>query len=190
MEAKAEFALHLRPADVRDSLRFQDATVDIPLDEVDSSLSQLCDWGNLEAHRDSSEVATVEEFYRPRYLYQLSSEGEAAERGLALFYETLVQPGELQSRALEDIQTHLGELEALAATAPLDAGKVFQVLDLLRVRFESLTSRAQTFMRSLQRQIDLQGIELEAFIAYKEKLIDYLERFVEGLVVATSETFL
>jgi len=187
MEAKAEFSLHLRPQDVRDSLRSQDTLGDTPLDEVESSVAKLCEWGNLEAHRDSSEVATVEEFYRPRYLYQLTSAGEAAERAIAIFYETLVQPGELQSRALEDIQTHLGELEALAASATLDAGKVFQVLDLLRVRFESLTSRAQTFMRSLQRQMDLQGIEIEAFIAYKEKLIEYLERFVEGLVVATSE---
>lgn len=40
MEAKAAFALHLRPAD----------------------------------------VATVEEFYRPRFVYQLTAEGEAAER--------------------------------------------------------------------------------------------------------------
>src|ERR1043166_2556729 len=186
-EARSAFALHLRSADVRDILVKQTETHNISIDEIESALVSLCEWSNLEAHRDTSDVATVEEFYRPRYLYQLTNQGEAAERAIAVFYEGLVRPGELQSQALEDIQRYLGELEVLASEQPLDEGKAFQTLDLLRSRFESLTSRAQTFMRTLQRQMDLQGIELDAFIAYKEKLIEYLERFIEGLVVATSE---
>ncbi len=186
-EARGAFVLHLRSADLKEILTKQDDTRHISIDEIESALLSLRDWGNLEAHRDTSDVATVEEFYRPRYLYQLTNEGEAAERAIVTFYEALIRPGELQSQALEDIQRHLTELEVLAGEPLLDEGKTFQVLDLLRNRFESLTSRAQTFMRTLQRQMDLQGIELDAFIAYKEKLIDYLERFIEGLVVATSE---
>lgn len=41
-------------------------------------------------------------------------------------------------------------------------------------------------MRGLQRTVDLHGISVEAFLAYKEKLIDYLERFIGELVVATN----
>lgn len=184
--ARSSFTLHLRPSEMQSVLTEEDAK-HYPIDEIEAALAQLCEWGNIEAHRDTSDVETVEAFYRPRYLYQLTNAGEAAERAISAFHGALIQPGELQSRALEDIQRHLGELEILADQTPPDQGKVSQVLDLLSLRFESLTSRAQTFMRSLQRQIDLQGVELEVFIAYKEKLIDYLERFIEGLVVATAE---
>jgi uncharacterized protein (TIGR02677 family) len=38
-------------------------------------------------------------------------------------------------------------------------------------------------MTSLQRTIDLQEVEEEAFLAYKDRLIAYLERFVSDLVV-------
>jgi Protein of unknown function (DUF2397) len=41
-------------------------------------------------------------------------------------------------------------------------------------------------MRGLQRTVDLHGISVEAFLAYKEKLVDYLERFIGELVVASN----
>ena len=37
-------------------------------------------------------------------------------------------------------------------------------------------------MGSLQRTIDLYDIEIDAFRAYKDRLIDYLERFIKDLI--------
>ena len=187
MEAKASFALHLRPADVRAALQRN-----TPLDEsdaggLDAALTQLCEWRNLEAHRDTADVTTVEEFYRPRFLYQLTAEGEAAERALAIFFEALEQPGELQATALADIRQYLNELAKLAESDVSDESVAHRVLNLLTARFEQLTSRAQTFLRSLQRTIDLHGITVDAFLSYKQALIDYLERFIGELVIATHE---
>jgi uncharacterized protein (TIGR02677 family) len=62
-----------------------------------------------------------------------------------------------------------------------------RVLHLLTSRFEQLTARAQTFLRSLHRTIDLHGVTVEDFLAYKQTLIDYLERFIGELVMATPE---
>ncbi len=187
MEAKATFALHLRPADVRAGLGNAPALDPADAGGVESTLAQLCEWGNLEAHRDTADVATVEEFYRPRFVYQLTAEGEAAERALALFYETLAQPGELQTAALDDIRQYLLELCRLAQADPLDESMAHRVLHSLTGRFEQLTARAQTFLRSLQRTIDLHGITVQAFLEYKQILIDYLERFIGELVIATHE---
>jgi uncharacterized protein (TIGR02677 family) len=189
MEAKAAFALHLRPADIRAAIAIDPHPI---LDQGDAGgleviLGQLCEWGNIEAHRDTADVATVEEFYRPRFLYQLTAEGEAAERALALFYETLAQPGELQTAALEDIREYLAELAKLAQSDPLDETVAHRVLHSLSGRFEQLTARAQTFLRSLHRTIDLHGITVQAFLDYKQALIDYLERFIGELVIATHE---
>jgi uncharacterized protein (TIGR02677 family) len=42
-------------------------------------------------------------------------------------------------------------------------------------------------MSSLQRTIDLQGVEVARFLAYKETLIGYLERFIGELVIAAAD---
>ena len=187
MEAKERFSLHLRPPDLVECL----ATFGLPEPPddaaVDAALQQLREWGNLERHPDTADVATVEEFYRPRYLYQLTAKGEAAERAIAHYREAIAQQGELQAAALGDIRRFLEELLAMAEVSEPDDGKVKQTLDTLRTRFEELTSRASAFMRSLQRSIDLHGIALDAFVAYKETLIGYLERFIGELVIATAD---
>lgn len=197
VRAKTRFALHLRPAEVLRALRAAggedtpegrelEAAADLHPDGVEAALLQLCAWSNLERHVDTTEVATVADFYRPRYLYQLTPAGEAAQRAVAEFRRQLERPGELQTAALQDIQQHLLELLELARSPEPDAGKTDRNLTHLTTRFEELTDRAQTFLTSLQRTIDLQGVELESFLEYKELLIDYLERFIGELVTATA----
>jgi uncharacterized protein (TIGR02677 family) len=104
-----------------------------------------------------------------------------------VYEETLRQRGELQSAALGDIRILLGELAELAETPEVDESKAHRALIALRDRFDGLTSRAQAFMASLQRTIDLQGIDVPKFLAYKETLISYLERFIGELVIATAD---
>lgn len=184
MVARDSFRLHLRPVDVLDALPRDDG---LTVSEIDAALVQLCEWGNLVRHPDTTEVATVEEFYRPRFLFQLTVRGEAAEHALAFFERELRKPGELQTAALRDIRAHLSELATLAEEPSLDPGKVGNAFVVLRERFHSLTDRAQAFLGSLQRGIDLHGFELEQFLRYKERLIEYLDRFIQELVVASSE---
>src|SRR5690606_42008505 len=140
---------------------------------------------------DTAEVATVEEFYRARFLYRLTAPGEATERALAVFEEGIRRLGELQTAALGDIRDLLHELRDHAARdeagAP-DAGKVHRTLRELWSRFDELTERAQVFIGSIQRTVDLHGIDLDALLSYKDALINYLERFLSELVVAQAHT--
>lgn len=181
VEAKERFGLYLRPREVHAELG------DLGFPEVEHALQQLSEWGNLEMHHDTSAVSTIEEFNRPRWLYQMSVEGEAAERAIAVYHDALRRPGELQTVALSDIRSLLGELLALASGPDLDAAKIHLGLRALRDRFEELTSRAQAFISSLQRAIDLRDAKLDSFIAYKRSLIDYLHRFIGQLVVAAAD---
>lgn len=179
---KARFILHLRPTDVAAATSRR-----VELPELEAALRQLADWGNLSADPDTGEVATVEEFYRARFLYRLTEPGEATERALALFEEGLRQSGELQTAALGDIRDLLHELREHIGgdgSAPPDAGKVHLTLRSLWGRFDELTNRAQVFIGSLQRTVDLHGADLEALLAYKDALIGYLERFIGELVIA------
>lgn len=184
MLAKGRFALHLRPQEIVNALAETGST---DATEIETALGQLCDWGNIQSHPDTADVSTVEEFYRPRYLFQLTKEGEAAERAIALYEEAVRKPGQLQAAALGDIRDLLHEILELARSAAPDDANVHLTFKSLRVRFEELTTQAQVFLGSLQRTIDLQGIDVEAFLAYKQNLIDYLERFIGELVIATVE---
>jgi hypothetical protein len=49
---------------------------------VQQARGQLVDWGNLQSQPDTARVATIEDFYRKRLLYRMTSGGEAVEAGL------------------------------------------------------------------------------------------------------------
>lgn len=180
--AKRRFTVHLRPGDVVDALGGRSGP-----DTVARALTALEGWGNLRSDPDTSRVTTVEDFHRARFLYQLTREGEAAEEALTVYDEALGRRGALQAVALTDIATQLRVLLALSAADEPDPAKVHLSLRALVDRFVDLAANAQAFMGSLQRSIDLQEVDAEAFRAYKDQLIDYLQRFIADLVATGAE---
>jgi len=178
--AKRQFRLHMRPDEVLAEAPWTDG---VPkLEEVQTALTQLADWGNLEAQPDTARVASISDFYRARFLYRLSHGGEAVETALTAFAKALGRRAELQTVALEDIASRLKTLLALADAPTPDAAKLHETLrDLVRV-FESLADNAQAFMAGMARSIELQQADAAAVLAYKQRLIDYLERFIGDLV--------
>lgn len=185
-EAKRHFQVHLRPEDVRDALSGRDA--DTPTAEaLNAALEQLVVWGNLAAEPDVSRVTSVEDFYRARYLYQLTREGEAVEAALATYEQTLARQATLQSVALEDIRTRLTALEALLEESEPDAARGHLLLrDLVGV-FDGLAENARAFMAGLNRSLAVRRADRDAFLAYKERLIDYLQRFIGDLTTASAD---
>ena len=184
--AKRRFLVHLRPEDLASSLG-EAGGASVDLAAVEAALKQLELWRNLRADPDTSRVTTVDDFYRPRYLYQLTAEGEAAELALAAYDEALDNRGELQSVALEDIRVRLRSLRQHAEARDRDSAVVHSLLRELSTLLDGLAANASAFMSSLQRTIDLQDADEDAFIAYKDRLIGYLERFVGDLVVKSAE---
>lgn len=182
--SKQRFVVHLRPEDVAQALR-DGGAVPVTQEAVQEALTRLTDWGNLRATPDTSRVTTVEDFYRTRYLYQLSREGEAAERALEVYEQEIARRGELQAVALEDIRLRLRALAGLPA-AP-DPAVVHSLLLELSGRLDSLAANATAFMSGLQRTIDLQDVDEDAFLGYKDRLLSYLERFVSELVIKSSD---
>ncbi|MCY7341185.1 MAG: TIGR02677 family protein [Pseudonocardia sp.] len=180
--AKRRFTVHLRPEDVRDTLG-----PSADLDAIAAALVALEGWGNVRSDPDTSRVTTVEDFHRARYLYQLTREGEAAEEALAVYDDALGRRGALQAVALADIATQLRALHELAISPRADPAKIHLSLRALVDRFTDLAANAQAFMGSLQRSIDLHDADAEAFRAYKDRLIDYLQRFITDLVATGSE---
>jgi len=176
VRAKDRFVVHLRPEDVQ-----ADLTEPLELPVVSEALGRLSDWGNLRPDPDTGRVTTPEDFNRPRFIYQLSAAGEAAEQAIAVYEEAIGRRGVLQSVALTDIVSQLRALLALASADPVDAARVHLLLLSISERFAGLADNAQAFMASLRRTIDFADSDVDAFVAYKERLIDYLERFIADL---------
>lgn len=187
MAEKERFTVHVRPEQVWAALQ-ADGGEPVEQGAVAEALDRLTQpgWGNLLAFPDSSRVTALEDFYRRRMLYQLSREGEAAERALAQYDTALGTRGALQSVALEDIVVLLSNLRETvvshATGQAVDAAVVHQTLRSLRERFAELAENAVAFMGSIQRTIDLHDVDVQAFLAYKEQLIEYLERFIHDLL--------
>jgi uncharacterized protein (TIGR02677 family) len=186
-ESNARFIFHLRPRQVRDQLvaaGYQDV---VDQAEIDSALSQLSDWGNLEALPDTSDVTTVEDFYKQRYFFRLTRHGEAAQGALEFFENRSDRKGELRRCDLAEIRGLVRNLNQLLSGSELDSREVYRNLLLLRARFENLVDAGQEFMGSLQRQIDLQVVDDAESIAAKQRLIDYLQKFIGELVIASDD---
>lgn len=178
--AKRQFRLHLRPDEVVSAADWPGQRPSI--EEVQLALAQLAEWGNLESQPDTARVASISDFYRARFLYRLSIGGEAVESALSTFTHALRRRAELQTVALEDIFNRLEVLLALSSETLAEAAKVHEVLrDLVRV-FEGLTENAQAFMAGIARSIELRQADADAVLAYKTRLINYLERFIGDLV--------
>ncbi|MBT2597842.1 TIGR02677 family protein [Arthrobacter sp. ISL-72] len=179
MSEKERFTVHVRPDQVSMGLS-ADGGEPVEEGSVTEALERLSQpgWANLLAFPDSSRVTALEDFYRRRMLFQMSREGEAAERALAQYDVALGTRGALQSVALEDIVVLLTSLaDAVAAHSagePADPAVTHQTLRSLRERFAELAENAVAFMGSIQRTIDLHDADVDAFVAYKEQLIDYL----------------
>jgi len=181
--AKEHFEISLRPAEV--SRWLAAGTKELSAEELVNTLVQLREWGNLDASQDISEVQTLEEFNRARFLYQFTAAGEATEQALSAFDQYCLRPGELQTTALREILQTLEELCRLLSAETLDAGKAVRALRELTERFHQLVTRAQSFMRSVRQSIDAPSAEVDLFLRHKEALLNYLERFIGELVLAT-----
>jgi uncharacterized protein (TIGR02677 family) len=173
--AKERFIVHLRPEDVAAELR---TAAD---EQLTQALDKLVEWGNLRADVDTSRVTTVEDFHRKRSLYQLTGPGQAAEQAIAFYEEAIGRRGQLQSVALADIVGLLRSLRVLAADPEPDPAKVHLLLLSVAERFSSLADNAQAFMSALRRAIDFSDGDVDGFLAYKERLIDYINRFIADL---------
>jgi uncharacterized protein (TIGR02677 family) len=181
-QAKRRFTVHLRPEDIQAAI---DGGPDVPT--IVEALDRLVGWGNLRADPDTSRVTTVEDFHRARFLYQLTERGTAAEEAIDAYDDALGRRGALQAVALADIATQLRALLELAKQRDPDPAKVHLLLRALVDRFTDLANNARAFMGSLQRTIDLHDADADAFRAYKDRLIAYLERFIKDLVSTGSE---
>jgi uncharacterized protein (TIGR02677 family) len=84
--------------------------------------------------------------------------------------------------ALADIAEQLSALLIHAESPePPDQSAVGLLLFALTERFTGLADNAEAFMSSLRRAIDFTDGDEDAFLAYKDRLIEYIDKFIADL---------
>ena len=181
-EARTGFLLHLRPTEVLERLAVHQVRVDGGISAVEAALTQLCHWRVLEACNDNADVATLADFHRRKLQYQLTASGEAVYESTQQFLGHLNRRITLDAAALSRIYDSLVNLHSLAENDTIDAEQIFSVLRQVVTDVEDLTTRAQSFFRWLHEQTESRRSDLETFLEFKERLIEYLREFVGELL--------
>ncbi len=186
--ARRDFRLNLRSSEIAEAI---EGRANEP--EINAALQQLCTWGNLDSFSDQSQAATLEEFYKRHLYFQMSGEGVAAMRAIDLFHELIETPASLQATALSAVRDRLAELISLAKAQEtdqaetFDAAKASALLDGLFSELENLTAQAQEFFRNLQATVELREITVGAFMNFKERLVHYVERFLNQVIAVSGQ---
>lgn len=180
-EAKARYRIQLRPAAVSEELERMGYREPLSPEDLDRALEQLVGWGNLRRSHDTARVTTLEDFRRRQYRYQLTPAGEAAERAVGAVLDALATSGSLQSVMLSAILANLEELLRAAKDPSPDAVRLARALFDANQQFEALAENASTFLGRLHEAIDAGEAGTEAFILYKQAVLEYLEKFIGEL---------
>ncbi len=186
LESKERYRIQLRTDEVAAELAR--ATGESPDRAVlDRALDQLHAWGNLRRSHDTGRVATLEDFRRRHFVYQLTPAGEAAERAVGRVIEALESSGSLQRVMLGAILRSLKALAEEARAAEPRPALLYEHLFIVAEQFRSLTENAGTFLARLHEAIDAGEVDTTAFLIYKQAVLEYLEQFVGELAERTPE---
>ena len=171
VEAKENFAFQLRLAEIVEAIRSEAL---IEEHEIESAIARLCEWGNLLARPDVSDVRIVEEFYRPRHVYRMTAEGEAAVRACDSFNASS-SCVELQTGGLADIRELLMELRHVTTTPQVDSGRIRRKLRTLDVLFEDFSHTARSFIERLEEPSRLDPADSAQLTEFCRQWIGELE---------------
>lgn len=180
-DGKARFKIHYRPDQVAAELERRGQRSELPEGGLERALDQLRRWGNLRRIHDTGRVATLEDFRRRHFLYQVTPAGEAAERAVGTVIEVLRESGSLQTVMLGAIAKNLALVERELRREAARPEVLYEALFNVSQQFRALTENASLFLGRLHEAIDASDVRRKAFLLYKEAVIAYLDDFMREL---------
>lgn len=151
---------------------------------VASLLDQLYEWGNVDRIHNTQRKGNYHEYLKQDYLYQMTPAGTIVHRELTRIDRELGVTGALQASMLPEVLDALDMLaEALhMPESPDQDQRAFIAFSRVVNGFTQLSENAKLFVQGLNRSLVLDSEEkVEAFLAYKRIVVDYLQTFSLGI---------
>lgn len=164
--------------DVYEELKKDSYFANYTLEQCQQDLATLTEWGNLLTIQDSKNVKTLEEFKNRRYQYQLSEYAVEIERMVIHLENLFVEGASLEPTLLERIKEELMELSKMQG-ASID--RTYGWWQNLENDFMCLNQNYQDYMRTLNSARAEELMRTQAFLVFKDHLIEYLRTFVKAL---------
>lgn len=153
---------------------FQDYTPE----QCRQDLDILVGWGNLSAVQDSSKVTTYQQFVNKQFRYQMTAYAIEIERMTLRLENILIEGGSLEPTLLERIVSEVKQFKAMTQVDDQQAGAWWS---LLSADFQRLNQNYQDYIREWYSIKAEELMKSRSFLAYKEKLIEYLRHFIKEL---------
>jgi uncharacterized protein (TIGR02677 family) len=168
----------LRPEDVLASVEATGLFPDYTLELCQQDLDQLVAWKDLIPRHDGGRSASVEEYLRKKFKYQLTPYAIEIERLVDRLQDIRGYGGSLEPSVLDNI---LAVLQQLENTFQFPPGKALELWDKLYDQFQKLVNNSASYLAALSSARAEELMQTEAFLAFKDSLTIYLQNFVHGL---------
>lgn len=181
LDEEARLGVHLSTAQIRQ--RIQDKLADEPdlleaLPAVEGLLKDLYGWRNVDWIHNTRHTATPEEYLQRDYLYQLTSAGARVHREMTRIDEHMSDAGSLQASMLPEVLSSLAALLRAIHEEDSDLSGALGAFRRTTEGFVRLSEDAKLFVQGLNGSLASEEIrDPEAFIAYKNVVVGYLQTF-------------
>ncbi len=147
-------------------------------EQCQQDLSVLTSWGNLVTIQDTKKAASIEEFKNKKFRYQLSDVCVEIERMVMRVENLSVEGSSLEPTLLERLRMNIEKLESMLSE---EDDAVYGWWHDLNSDFVRLNQNYQDYMRELNSVKAEQMMQTQAFLVFKDRLIEYLRTFVQSL---------
>jgi uncharacterized protein (TIGR02677 family) len=168
----------LRPEDVFTAIEATALFPDYTVELCQQDLDRLVNWKNLIPRHDGGRSASVEEYLRKKFKYQLTPYSIEIERLLGRLQDIRGYGGSLEPSVLDNMYRIL---EQIKAEATFSAGQARQLWQQLQEEFQKLVQNSSSYLAALNSAQAEELMLTEAFLAFKDSLTIYLQDFIHGL---------
>ena len=148
------------------------------IEKCQSDLESLTEWGNLIGIQDTTKVTTIEQYRNKRFRYQMTEYAVEIERMIIKLENLEVEGASLEASLLERLYQQLLQYPAILEVGPESIATWWRSLDR---DFVQLNQNYQDYIRTLNSHKSEEMMRSDAFLMYKDQLIEYLRTFVRNL---------
>ncbi len=159
---------------VQGKTNFEDYTVE----QCESDLEALVNWGNLTALQDTNNVTTVEEFKHRKFRYQLSEYAVEIERLVIKLENLHIEGSSLEPKLIERIKESIENAYKISLESEDD---VYSWWENLNNDFKRLNQDYQDYIKTFYTVKMEEVAKSKQFILYKNDLVKYLREFIKLL---------
>jgi uncharacterized protein (TIGR02677 family) len=169
----------LRPEEIYEGVQAWGILGGYTLDQCQSDLESLKNWGNLASRHDGGRALSLDEYMRKKSQYLLTPYSIEIERMLEALEKVKGYGGSLETTYFDTIAACVHEIREKADT--FEPGEALHNWEKLYVAFKTMHENAADFIASIHSIQAEEMMATEGFLLLKDNLVNYLQHFVKSL---------